>query len=343
MSSRRFLALALLAAAAGCQGVLPWSPARARWQLCPSGVDQSLRGLAPVSRDVCYVGGSAGTLRKTTDGGETWRDVAPAGSAGCDFRDVEVVAPGVVVTMVAGSPARIYRSTDGASSWELVHEDPRPAAFFDAVAFDGARGVAFGDAIDGRFVLLQSLDAGRTWQDVPGEALPAPRGQEAAFAASGTCLVTGPGGFSLVTGGDACRHVGFSPGGPRRVVELPLRSGNGSSGAFSIAWNGARGVCVGGDYRAVERDAGSAAYTDDGGRTWRAAAAGGYRSGVAWVSSRDVVAVGSHGASWSTDSGRTFAPFGGEAFHSVARAGDGAVWACGANGRVARLVLGQRP
>ena len=127
------------------------------------------------------------------------------------------------------------------------------------------------------------------------------------------------------------------------VVELPLCSGAGSSGAFSVAWSAARGVCVGGDYRAVERDAGSAAYTDDGGRTWRAAAAGGYRSGVAWVSSRDVVAVGSHGASWSTDSGRTFAPFGGEAFHSVARAGDGAVWACGANGRVARLVLGPHP
>lgn len=343
MSTRRSLAFALLAAAAGCQSLLPWSPERARWRLCPSGVDQSLRGLAPVSRDVCYVGGSEGTLRKTTDGGETWRDVAPAGSSGCDFRDVEVLAADVVVAMVAGTPARLYRSTDGAASWTLVHEDPRPEAFFDAVAFDGARGVVFGDAIDGRFVLLESLDAGRSWQDVPGQPLPAPRGQEAAFAASGTCLVAGPDGFSLVTGGDACRHVGFLPGGPRRVVELPLCSGAGSSGAFSVAWSAARGVCVGGDYRSVERDDGSAAYTEDGGRSWRPAAAGGYRSGVAWVSSRDVVAVGSHGASWSSDGGRTFAPFGSEAFHSVGRARDGAVWACGANGRVARLVLGPRP
>ena len=66
--------------------------------------------------------------------------------------------------------------------------------------------------------------------------------------------------------------------------------------------------------------------------TWARSDAGGYRSGVAWVSDRAVVAVGSHGASWSVDGGRTFSPFGSEPFHSVARAPDGSVWACGAGG-----------
>ncbi|MGC6488888.1 MAG: WD40/YVTN/BNR-like repeat-containing protein [Planctomycetota bacterium] len=340
MRPRRWIALSFAAFAAGCAA--PWSPEQARWELLPCGVSASLRGLAPVSGQVCYVGGSGGTLRKTTDGGATWRDVAPADGASCDFRDVEAVGRDVVVALVAGAPARLYRSEDGGVSWRTVHEDPRPGAFFDAVAFDGDRGVVFGDAIDGRFVLLTTCDAGRTWQDVPRPALPAPKGQEAAFAASGTCLARGPAGFSLVTGGDACRHVGFAPGARPFVSALPMARGGGSRGAFSIAWRGDHGVCVGGDYRVPDATAGTAARTDDGGRTWTPVDAGGYRSGVAWLTDEDVLAVGSHGASWSTDGGRTFAPFGDEPFHSVARARDGAVWACGAGGRVARLAVRQR-
>ena len=308
------------------------------WRVGDIGAPQSLRGLAPVSASCCYVGGSGGTLQKTTDGGATWQDVAPAGADACDFRDVEVIGGRAIVAMVAGSPARLYRSEDGGGSWRMVHEDPRPGAFFDAVAFDGDRGVVFGDAIGGRFVLLETSDAGRTWRDVPSPALPAPAPGEAAFAASGTCLVAGPVGFALVTGGGACRYVEVRPGFSFVARPLPLQGPGASQGAFSVAWRGARGVCVGGDYQDPERRDGTAAITLDGGATWIGGEAGGYRSGVAWVTDRAVVAVGSHGASWSEDGGRTFSPFGSEPFHSVARAPDGAVWACGSDGRVGRLV-----
>lgn len=307
------------------------------WEVRSCGVDASLRGLAPVSAAVCYVGGADGTLRKTVDSGRTWLDVAPPGSLSCDFRDLEAVDASAVVALVAGAPARLYRTEDGGASWRIVHEDARAGAFLDAAAFDGGHGVVFGDAIDGRFVLLETIDGGATWRDVPTPALPAPAEGEAAFAASGTCLSVGPAAFSLVTGGGPCRFFAFEAGAGASSVDLPLRSGAASCGAFSVAWRGARGVCVGGDYRAPALTAGSAAVTSDGGRTWSPADAGGYRSGVVWVSDRDVLAVGSHGASWSEDGGATYEAFGSEAFHSVARAPDGAVWACGAGGRVARL------
>jgi len=329
------------ATAAGCV-VSPQREA-ASWQVRACGVDHSLRGLAPLSAEVCYVGGAHGTLRKSTDGGATWLDVAPRGAEACDFRDVEVLPSGAVVAMVAGAPARLYRSSDGGASWSMVHEDPRPAAFFDAVAFDGPRGVVFGDALGGRFVLLESDDAGRTWREAPVAALPAPMGREAGFAASGTCVVPAARGFSLVTGGDACRHVAFGRDRRPRAVALPLRRGSASCGAFSIAWRGQRAVCVGGDYRAPTTREGTAAFSIDGGRTWRAADAGGYRSGVVWVTDRDVLAVGSHGASWSDDGGQPFVAFGSEPFHSVARGRDGSIWACGSAGRVARLVPAVRP
>ncbi|MEC8251863.1 MAG: YCF48-related protein [Planctomycetota bacterium] len=308
------------------------------WSMAQCGVDASLRGLAPVSRDVCYVGGANGTLRKTVDGGSSWVDVAPTGSAGCDFRDLEAISADTVVALVAGSPARLYRTEDGGASWRVVHEDVRAGAFLDAAAFDGLHGVVFGDAINGRFVLLETFDGGASWRDVSSPALPSPGAGEAAFAASGTCLSVGPASFSLVTGGGPCRFIAFEPGVECGAVDLPLQRGDASRGAFSIAWNGERGVSVGGDYRAPSRAGGTAAVTLDGGRTWTAANAGGYRSGVAWVGDRDLLAVGSHGASWSRDGGVTWAQFGGEAFHSVAKAVDGAVWACGAHGRVGVLL-----
>ena len=58
----------------------------------------------------------------------------------------------------------IFRSRDGGASWRIVHEDARAGAFLDAAAFDGGHGVVFGDAIDGRFVLLETTDGGATWK-----------------------------------------------------------------------------------------------------------------------------------------------------------------------------------
>ena len=73
--------------------------------------------------------------------------------------------------------------------------------------------LASGDAIDGQFCMLQSNDGGRTWIDRSGCMLPAPKTGEAAFAASGTCLVARDAGqrFSLVTGGGPSRSITFGP------------------------------------------------------------------------------------------------------------------------------------
>ncbi len=310
------------------------------WGDVDTGTDASLRGLAAVNSRVVFVGGSGGTLLRTLDGGATWTDVAPPDTSECDFRDLEAFDADHVLAMVAGQPARVYRTEDGGATWRIVHEDAREAAFFDAMAFDGDNGVMFGDAIDGRFCLLQSRDAGRTFVDTGRETLPEPRPGEAAFAASGTCLVVqrpGEGVFSLATGGKSARHVSFVPGESRDTVALPLQNEAPSQGAFSVTWNGDRGVAVGGDYAQPEERAGTAAWSDDGGASWHAADAGGYRSAALWLDDNRVLAVGSHGASLSIDGGETWRAFGKVGFHSLAKGRDGLVWACGADGRVAKL------
>lgn len=338
MNHRRRLALLLLAVA-GCRA----APAIVAepWQPIPTPTTASLRGLAAVDARVAWVGGTNGTLLRTDDGGASWQDVCPAGAADCDFRDLHAFSAEVALAMVAGQPARVYRTEDGGASWVVVHEDPRPAAFLDAIAFAGDDGVLFGDAIDGAFEVWQSRDAGRTWHAVAPARLPPPQPDEAAFAASGTCVALGHGPRApqalVVTGGGAVRCLGVSLGDEApRAVPLPLAHGAASRGAFSLALRGARAVAVGGDYRDPQAPVGTAARSDDGGATWSAADAGGYRSAVVWLDDRRLLAVGSHGASDSVDGGRSWRPCGRTGFHSLAVGGDGSVWACGSEGRVAR-------
>ncbi|MEO6596804.1 MAG: YCF48-related protein [Planctomycetota bacterium] len=325
----------------------------AAWAAVQTGSTASLRGLAVVDAQVVWIGGAGGTLRRTVDGGHTWQDVAPPGSEACDFRDIEAFDAETALAMVAGQPARVYRTTDGGNSWKVVHEDVRPEAFFDAMAFDGERGALFGDPIDGAFCVSTSDDRGVTWQPMANRAVPRPVAGEAAFAASGTCVAFGPvrddhAGRSpvlIATGGGASRLLVLASD-ERSSTALPLLQGAPSQGAFSLAFAHAnerdgRGVVVGGDYQDPQRSDGTAAWTEDGGRTWHPSAngAGGYRSAVVWIEREQVLAVGSHGASVSSDGGRTWRPFGSEGYHSVGKGDDGRIWACGSEGRVARLVM----
>ena len=329
----------------GCQ-CPPVRPPQA-WQQLATGTKASLRGLSAVDNNVAVVGGSNGTLLRTLDGGQTWTDIAPPSSQGCDFRDVEALDRDHLVAMVAGQPARVYRSMDGGSSWRITHEDPRKDAFFDAMAFAGDYGVMFGDAIDGQFCLLETWDAGCTWRDRSSELLPEPMPGEAAFAASGTCLVVADidePAFLLVTGGGPSRGLVFGPGlcsfeaKPYWAKAMPMQTGSSSKGAFSAACRGAVMVAVGGDYQDPPTGKGTVSVSLDFGESWWPGDAGGFRSAVVWLDEQALVAVGSHGASWSADEGRTWTSFGTEGFHTLSKARDGTVWAAGSDGRVAKLL-----
>lgn len=325
-----------LAACSAAPGALPWS-----WQVFDTGSRASLRGIAVIDAHCVYVSGTDGTLLRTIDGGQSWQDVAPPQAGVCDFRDLEAFDGNTVLAMVAGQPAKVFRTADGGLSWGVVHHDDRPEAFFDAMARHGEEVVLFGDPLGGRFSLWRSKDAGQSWADM-ADQLPLAVAGEAGFAASGTCVAPrDDGGYSLVTGGGATRHVAFavteSSAALPPIAALPLVHGD-SAGAFSIAWAGDFGLVVGGDYRLAERRDGSGAISHDGGLGWRAVDVGGYRSAVVWLDEgMTALAVGPAGASVSCDRGQTWQLFGRSGFHALARGGDGAIWACGSDGRVAKL------
>ncbi len=344
----RHILLVLLAAAALATGAEE-PPAGPAWVLHDTGSAASLRGLSAVSAKVVWASGSGGTVLRTVDGGRTWSTLPVPGAGELELRDVEAWGETTAVLSTAGQPARIYRTEDGGKTFELVHESPHEAAFFDAMAFwDTERGLLYSDPVDGRFLVLTTGDGGRSWSRVAPAALPKPVAGEAGFAASGTNVAVGPGGLAWIgTGGAVARVLSSADYGRSwSVAPSPLRQGAQTAGIFSIAFRDARhGLVVGGDYSEPENPAGNVARSSDGGRSWQPVAGpppAGHRACVVYLPQRNAwLAVGRAGTDLSTDDGRSWTRLSEEGFYTAGVAADGSVWAAGAGGRVARLEWGR--
>lgn len=324
----------------------PASPAAGEWEPMPTGSTASLRGLAVVDADTVWASGSDGTVLRTIDGGRTWTHHVVPGDAP-ELRDVHAVDARTAYVLAVTEPARILRTTDGGATWDELYRSPHAAAFLDSFAFfDDRRACAFGDPIDGVFLVLRTEDAGAEWQEVPATAIPPSRAGEAAFAASGTCLAAiGEAHAWIATGGLASRVLLTTDAGCTwSASPTPIVAGERATGIYSIAFSDERhGVIVGGDYTAPERAERNAAFTSDGGRTWELAdrLPRGHRAAVAWVPGRlsTLVTVGRAGTDWSTDGGRTWRSLSDEGFYAIAFAPTGEGWAAGSEGRIGRLTV----
>lgn len=320
------------------------------WQLTPTGSTARFRGLSAVSRKVAWVAGTGGTVLRTTDGGTSWSSVGPPGTSALQFRDVEATSArhAVILSIGEGTDSRIYVTDDGGASWSLAFQNEDPAAFYDCLAFTtDLRGFALSDPVDGKFRLQQTRDGGHSWSLVDPAGMPPALAGEFAFAASGTCLTAGQGQtLYIASGGIADPRVYRSTDRAQTwaVTSVPAVVGGDAAGIFSVRFEDRRnGIAVGGDFTKPDDGTDTAAWSNDGGATWKAAdvAPPGYRSGSAWLThERDTaIAVGPTGSDVTTDAGRTWATFDTGSFDSVECARDGSCWASGVDGRVARLVV----
>lgn len=317
------------------------------WHAQTSGVDVRLRGVSAVSARVAWASGAKGTVLRTTDAGASFTRLVVPGAEALDFRDVDAFGADVayVLSIGPGEASRIYKTTDGGSTWGLQLANADPKVFLDAMTFrDATHGVAFSDSVDGRHVVFTTADGGRTWPRVPADRLPPALPDEGAFAASGTNVAMwGPGHVWIGTG--ASRVLRTSDGGRTwAVATTPLPTGP-TAGIFSIAFRDAtHGVVVGGDYKKEGEAVDNAAFTTDGGATWSLAkehGLSGFRSVVAWVpgETSSLLAVGPTGADRSTDGGRTWTPVPSAGSDTLSLAPGGPVgWAAGVGGRVWKLV-----
>ena len=290
------------------------------WRLTPTGSAAQLRGLDAVNHRVAWASGSEGTVLRTLNSGREWDSVGPPGTAALEFRDIEAFGRrrALILSIGTGDDSRIYRTDDGGATWRLVFRNQEPDAFYDCMAFFNRRnGLALSDPVDGKFQIVETHDGGRSWDLVSAGGMPAALPGEFAFAASGTCLVAGPGrNARFATGGASEARVFHSRNGGRTwsVATTPVRS-TAAGGIFSLAFrNAQRGLAIGGDFTTPDEAVDALALTDDGGKTWRLVEEGapdGYRSGSAWVPGlpRTAIGVGPTGSDVTTDGGKTWTLF----------------------------------
>jgi photosystem II stability/assembly factor-like uncharacterized protein len=326
------------------------SDALAQWTVQATGTKARLRGLWVAGKECAWASGTGGTFLRTADGGKSWTAGTLPGAESLDFRDVHAndAHTAYLLSIGAGQQSRIYKTTDGGATWDSLYVNKDPHGFLDALAFwDVDHGLALGDPVDGRFVILRTGDGGKRWDPIPVTGMPPALSGEGAFAASGTCLVVRDDGHAwFATGGAKVARVFRSTdrGTTWTVHETPVRAGLPSAGIFSLAFrDGDHGVAVGGDYKEPGRAGDVVALTSDGGRTWRlpkGRGLGGYRSAVAYVpgtEGRTLVAVGPSGSDISVDGGEDWSPLGTTGFHAVGFASPTTGWAVGENGLVAKF------
>jgi photosystem II stability/assembly factor-like uncharacterized protein len=338
--------LLLATFAAMTLGLLAGGP----WSMTPSGTKVSLRGVSVVSAEVAWASGSEGTCLRTLDGGQTWKRLTVPDSSKLDFRDVQAFDANLayLLSIGTGELSRIYKTTDGGTSWTLSMTNPDPTGFLDAIAFwDQNHGLAMGDPVNGRFVIFKTVDGGKNWEKIPAIGMPEAITGEGGFAASGTCLVVeGRDNAWFGTGGGSKSRIFRSTDGGRTwsVSDTPIRAGIPSAGVFSIAFRDSEhGLAVGGDYQSATDPSANFALSNDGGKTWDPLPKGapsGFRSAVAFAPIRSgfVLSVGPSGADYSRNGGVSWKKFEGPGFHAISFDPSGkACWAVGPVGRIGKL------
>jgi photosystem II stability/assembly factor-like uncharacterized protein len=323
------------------------------WQEGVVDADQSFRGLDGVDRRTAWVaGGSAteggpGRVFRTTDGGRSWEDVSPPDTDGLMFRDVEARGKreAVVLAIGPGEASRIYRTTDGGASWDAAFVNDDPAAFYDCMAIypGGRRGLAMSDPVDGKFRILATRDAGRSWEVLPAEGMPeAPT--EYGFAASGDCLVTAGRSAYFGSGGGASRVFRSDDFGRTWTASDSTIPAGEAAGVFALAFRTPQqGVAVGGDF-ADPADGADAVAATRHGETWRSVGDPEHLAeDAAWLPGRrhPLLITGESGevmgTSISLDGGDSWTRVSETGFHALDCTRDGSCWAAGGDGRVARL------
>ena len=317
------------------------------WVPQTSPVDVELRGLSVVNSRIAWASGAKGTVLRTLDG-ENWRVVPVAGAEALDFRDIEAFDANNAIAMSIGQgPAsNVYKTADGGLTWRRVFANTEPEGFWDALAFwDPKHGALFGDPVGNRFQVFTTEDGGETWKKTPEAGMPMALPNEGAFAASGSCIVTGPGKrLTFVTGGAAKARVftSIDQGRTFTVTTSPVRAGAPSKGLFSALWADEKLLLtVGGDYKERALEGVNLASSTNGGARWEALEARpvGFLSSIVRGPAQDaaIVVVGLAGTGISYDRGATWRSYDSTPYNTAGFAREGRTgWAVGPKGLIAR-------
>lgn len=322
-------------------------PGYAQWIKQTVNTTASFRGLSVVNEKVIWASGTGGTVIRTIDGGKKWDVIQVPDAAKLDFRDIEAfdAKTAYILSIGNGESSRIYKTTDGGKNWKEQFRNKDEKAFYDAIAcINSSKCFAMSDPIDNSFRLIRTNNGGSDWQEWPYWSRTT--NGEAAFAASGTCLIVYRDGsthtLGIVSGGSASSFYRLSLDQPSMDFarfDTTIINGSAGSGIFSIAMFDRRiGVIVGGNYEKPNEAKDNLAFTKNSGKTWiLGTGLSGYRSGVAYIDRKAIIAVGTNGTDITLDGGKSWKKIGSEDLNAVAARGKKAIWAAGPKGGVYKM------
>lgn len=308
-------------------------------------------GIHAVDETTVWAAGSNGQVVRTIDGGASWSSMIVPGADSIQFRDVHAFDGdhAFVLSIGNGTDSRIYRTSDGGATWDLSFQNEDENAFFDCFSFwDQTAGFAFSDSYEGEFTLIRTRNGGESWSRIDPELVPDARPGEGAFAASGTCVQTRPGGLGwFATGASAVdtRVIRTKDYGATWTESLtPIASITNTQGisTMSILDEGHIAV-LGGDFTQRDSIYANVALSEDGGDTWRLASSapiGGSVYGSTYVpgtSSPTLIGVAPTGTAYSSDNAATWSRIDDTNFWTISAVSVDGIWAAGPGG-VARLV-----
>ncbi len=298
----------------------------------------SLRGLSVVNDNILWISGSAGTIGKSRDGGNTWKWITVKGFDKNEFRDIEAFDEMEAIVMSIGEPAYILRTVDGGDNWSIVFKDTTKGMFLDAMEFwNDQSGIVIGDPVKNRFFIARTFDGGRTWMKIPSNNLPEAKTGEACFAASGTNVRKLNREEAVFVSGGMSSNLFIR----NQKINIPISQGAESKGANSIAVkNKNTFIVVGGDFNYKDTVEKNCVITSDAGKTWQypEIAPRGYRSCIEYIHKKEWITCGPNGVDYTKNDGKTFYSISSEGFHVCRKAKKGkAVFLAGSDGRVGKL------
>lgn len=310
-----------------------------------SGIHATIRAIDAVNDSVVWASGAGGHVLKSGDCGENW-EVFRIDTAGkMDFRSLYAWGADSAMVFSTDNPAVAYKTSDGGKTWRMVFKREQKGIFINSMSFkDAGNGVAVGDPVEGKFLLLGTTDGGETWNDL---AAPVAGAGEGGFAASNSCVQYLPSGKIVFITGVAGANFYSAPGKDRgwKVAEPGIRSGgeDGCDGIYCVYMKDDKtGMVAGGNYKQEKIKEGVVAFTADGGATWHLPQTPphGFISCVRPVPGYEKmwIAVGSHGYSVSYDDGRNWVPGSEEGYHALTAPEKGKyMYAAGERGKMARI------
>ncbi len=276
----------------------------------------SFRG-ADFKDGIALVSGSHGKIFKANANSQplNWQKLSlPKNCDSLQFRDVAILNKATFLLMSAGegASAQIWKSTNAGEQWNKVYQNFLEKAFFNSFDFwDDQRGLLISDPIDDHVYLLETKDAGNTWQRLQSDQLPMLIDKEYGFAASGTGIQCfGNGNIVVGTGGAVARIFhSMDYGKSWQVNKTPIVQGANSQGIFSVHFfNDDVGLAVGGDY-ANDQLAGSNVARFHKGGTWVGVSSTKnvlYKSCVKILNESFIIATGTSGTVISNDAGASW-------------------------------------